>query len=103
MKDDIIRAEHQVLRALCQDAPQGPVRELAKLILKDYRWRDPLNATLFEVLVALRNSAPGVLRPELPALLTRRGFPDLPWEDLFAPHGLTKAEVEALMRHLQKL
>ena len=103
MKDDVLHAERQAIRALCQGTPQGSVRELAKLILNDYRWRNPLNATLFETLVGLKNSSPDFLRAELPALLTRRGFPDLPWEELFAPHGLTKAQAEELMRHLQEL
>jgi len=103
MRDDVIQAERQALRALCQGTPQGSVLELAKRFLKDYRWRNPLNAPLFETLAGLKTSSLDVLRAELPALLTRRGFPDLPWEDLFAPHGLTMAEAEELMRHLQEL
>ena len=103
MKDAVIHAERQVLRALCQGTPQGPVREIARLILNDYHWRDLLHAVLFETMASLKTDSPDVLRAELPALLTRRGFPDLPWEDFFAPHGLTKEEAETLMRRLRQL
>ena len=102
-EDAVIPAERQVLRALCQGTPQGSVREIAKHILKDYRWRGPLNDVLFETLASLETDSPEVLRAQLPAVLTRRGFPDVPWEDFFAPHRLTKEDSEKLMRRLRQL
>ena len=92
-----------MLRALSQGTPQGSVREIGKLTLKNYRWRDSVHAVFFEILRDLPAASPETLRAQLPALLTRRGFPDLNWEDLFSPHHLAKDEAEDLMRHLKSL
>jgi hypothetical protein len=100
-EDGVTQAERQVLRALCQGTAQGSVRESARLLLKNYRWRDPVHGVLFETLANLAAPAPEALRSQLPALLTRRGFPDVAWEDFFSPHGMTKEEAEELMRRLK--
>ena len=89
-----------MLRALCQGTPQGSVRATARDILHSYRWREPLHHVIFEVVLSIPTEVPEVIRTQLPARLTRRGFPDVDIEDLFKPHGLSKEEAEHLIRRL---
>jgi len=44
--------------------------------------------------------SPELARQQLPARLTRAGFPDVEVEDLFRPHSLSQAAAEELMRDL---
>lgn len=97
---DIVQAERLVLRALCQARPGGPVRGSVELLLRDYRWREPLHGLVFEILVLRAGIPPEILPSQLPVLLTRRGFPDVAWEDLFEPHTLSEEEVVRLIRQL---
>ena len=97
----ILKDERRVLQALCQGTPQGFVRATAKDILRTYRWREPLHHVIFEVVLSIPTEIPEVIRTQLPARLTRRGFPDVDIEDFFEPHGLAKEEAERLIRHLR--
>lgn len=92
--------EPQVLRALCQGTPEGSVRAFAKRQLQGYRWSDPAREILFQCLLELATDNPALLRAELPARLTRRGFPDVAWEEFFQPPTLAKQEAERLIRQL---
>ncbi len=98
--EKIIQAERRVLQAICQGTPDGPLRESAARILKTYGWREPLHQVIFETLMAVPTDAPDVIRDQLPSRLTRKGFPDVTWEDFFRPCSLTKREAERLMRQL---
>ena len=102
-EDDIIQTERCVLQALCQGAPEGSVREAAKVILRHYRWHEPLHQMIFNLLVEMPTDDPEVIRDLLPSRLTRKGFPDVAWEDFFQPHPLSKEEAERLMQHLRAL
>ena len=95
-----VEVERSVLRTLCQGTPQGSVRATARDILRTYRWREPLHHVIFEVVLSIPTEVPEVIRAQLPARLTRRGFPDVDIEDLFKPHGLSKEEAEHLIRRL---
>jgi len=97
----ILKDERRVLRALCQGTPQGSVRATARDILRAYRWREPLHQVVFEVVLGIPTEAPEVVRTQLPARLTRKGFPDVDIEDFFMPHGLSKEEAERLIRELR--
>jgi len=97
----ILEVERQVLRALCQGTPQGSVRATARDILRTYRWREPLHQIVFEVVLGIPTEAPEVIREQLPARLTRKGFPDVDIEGFFKPHGLSKEEAERLIRQLR--
>lgn len=97
----IIQTERRVLQALCGGTPQGSVREAAGLILKDYRWREPLHQAMFNILVSLQTDIPEVIRDHLPARLTRWGYPDVATDVFFQPHSLSKEEAEHLMCQLR--
>ena len=71
-------------------------------LLGDYTWSEPLHRVIFE---AIRSSPPGspqFLQARLPAMLTRRGYPDVDLDPCFQPHGLTQAEVERFMKELKE-
>jgi hypothetical protein len=97
----ILEVERRVLGALCQGTPQGSVRATARDILRTYRWREPLHQIVFEVVLSIPTEAPEVIREQLLARLTRKGFPDVNIEDFFKPHGLSKEEAERLIRQLR--
>ncbi|HMD98361.1 MAG TPA: hypothetical protein VKM93_13650 [Terriglobia bacterium] len=92
--------ERLVLSALCQGTPQGPVKESARGILAHYRWREPLHQIVYHVLLAMPFDSPELARQQLPARLTRAGFPDVEVDDLFRPHSLSQAAAEELMHDL---
>ena len=71
-------------------------------LLGDYTWSELLHRVIFE---AIRSSPPGspqFLQARLPAMLTRRGYPDVDLDPFFQPHGLTQAEVERFMKELKE-
>ena len=51
-------------------------------MLANYAWLDADNEILFEAIRQLFAQSPREILTHLPAELTRRGFPDLPWEPL---------------------
>ena len=77
------------------------MRATARDILRTYRWREPLHQVVFEVVLSIPTEAPEVIREQLPARLTRKGFPDVDIEGFFKPHGLSKEEAERLIRQLR--
>jgi hypothetical protein len=97
---DILETERRVLRALCQGTLEGSVRAAARALLPSYRWREPLHQVIFDVVLSIPSDIPEVIQSQLPARLTRRGFPDFNFDDLFRPHGLSKDDAEGLMREL---
>jgi hypothetical protein len=93
------QAELQVLRAICQESPLGSVREAASRLLKNYRWQEPVHQAIFTCLLQLPAGNPELLRTELPACMTRKGFPDVDWETFFEPLPLTPQDVaKAVLR-----
>jgi len=100
MGDPVIEMERQILSALCRAEHGEPLRRLARESLRFYRWREPAHEAIFEVLMALPATSPENIREQLPTRITRRGFPDIPWEQLFLYPAISKSEVEELVRQL---
>jgi hypothetical protein len=73
--ESIVR-ERAILRALCVAEVHRADRLRALSILAKYRFHDPHHQVLFDVLQEVPSATPALLRERLPALLTRRGFPD---------------------------
>lgn len=76
------------------------MRDVGKLVLQNYRWREASHQVIFEALISIPSEDPLVIQDQLPSRLTRRGFPDVAWEGIFEAHGLSKDEAEQLMRQL---
>ena len=94
--------ERRVLKAVCQGAGDGSVRTLARSLLARYRWRDPVHAAVFDIAMSVPLN-PAVLKEQLPARLTRQGFPDFDVAALFASPPPTCRQATAWMRRLRKL
>ncbi len=94
----LVEVERQVLRALCQGALD---RRASLNTLRNYRWREPLHQVIFDLLINMPGADPELIREQLPARLTRRGFPDfdLAW---FQPHALTRKDIERLIDRLRE-
>jgi hypothetical protein len=97
----IAEIEMLVLRAVCQETPQGPAREAAARTLSQYAWREPVHLAIYKCLLSTHRVKPEDLRSELLACLTRKGFPDIELEFLFEPHTLSCQIVEQLMLRLK--
>jgi hypothetical protein len=100
MGDDPIERERLMIQVLCQ-AADGQVRVKAGNVLRSYRWRDPFCQTVFEIIAETPSGGLAAIRGELPARLTRKGFPDFDLDELFHPHGLSHEEVSKLVEQLK--
>src|SRR5579863_6513230 len=92
--------EIRVLQFVCSAAADESERAAVIRALADYAWLDADNEILFEAIRALFARNPANILSELPAALTRRGFPDLPWEPLKQRSPLALGEALALADEL---
>ena len=97
---NLAAVERAVLQCLCQGTPQGSVKPAGRRFLEQYSWSILTHRIIFEGLMSLMTDDPETLRQQLPAQLTRRGFPDVDLELFDSPHKLTKDEAEKLMKKL---
>jgi hypothetical protein len=100
-KHHLVNIERQLLQALCQETTAGALRETAQRLLVDYRWRDPTHQAVFDSLKDIPSRSPIPIRDQVPARVTRRGFPDVNWDEFFAPSTLSTEYSEDLMRQLR--
>jgi hypothetical protein len=113
--------ESKILRALCNEPPPpispgthdatppaAPHQHDPALIgkraaifaqLRAYPWQDPEHRVIFEALTALPGRSATELREQLPAQATRMGFPDVNWQNYFAPAAADSA-LETLVAEL---
>jgi hypothetical protein len=96
----IIETERQLLQALCQESCEESVRESDRRALAEYGWRDPVHDIIFRFVVAQSKGVGIPLRERLSSLLTRKGFPDVEWEEFFRPASLSREKIEDLIRQL---
>jgi hypothetical protein len=99
-REEIIHLELEVLQAMCTGTPEGTVWDKGMLLLDAYPFQEISHQVLFEVLQEINTDLPDIIRKQLPARLTKKGFPALDFERFLAPHGLSEAEAEARMRKL---
>jgi len=75
--------EIAVLQALCAQPAGDAFRAQLVNILKGYRWEHTDHRVIYEALVEINSWDRETLRRELPAAVTRRGFPDIHCERFF--------------------
>ncbi|MGH9398059.1 MAG: hypothetical protein ACRD18_14565 [Terriglobia bacterium] len=92
------QVERQILRVLCQGFHDGPLCEDAWRSLGNRVWHEAEHQVIFSALAAHRDRPLALIREQLPARLTRLGFPDAAWEDLLHPHGLDRAGAEEIIK-----
>lgn len=96
----ILAAEVELLRALCAGTVTGDERTQAMKRLGVYRFRDAGHQLIFDALQEFNREQPQVLRQQLPERLTRKGFPDLDFENFLARTSLSSREVVELVEKL---
>ena len=88
---------------MCDATGDEPAREAVICALANYIWLDADNEILFETIRDSFARNPADILSALPAALTRRGFPDLPWEPLRQRSPLLPDEAVALAGELRRL
>jgi hypothetical protein len=76
--------ELAVLRLLCVLPGGDALRAKLADELKGYRWEHADHRVIYEALIETDIGDTETLRRELPAAVTRMGFPDVNWERFFA-------------------
>jgi len=99
MGTDLI-LEKLVLRLLCAGTLEGGVHGVAISLLRGYAWQSTLHQAIFDAIFAAPSIDTEVLRRLLPAKLTRMGFPDVEWEEIFSPPSLSGDEAIATVRQM---
>lgn len=92
--------ETNLLRFLCDAQGEIAARRRVLSIIGDYAWSTPDSAIFFECIRELSERSSKNILANLPAQLTRRGFPDMPCEILAAPPTLSSASALALAKKL---
>ena len=95
-----LHLEQLILRLLCAGTPQGPVKNVLVPLLRDYHWQRQLHQIIFSAVAAIPSDDPATLRQLLPAKLTRMGFPDIEWEEIFTPPLLSTERAADMVRQM---
>lgn len=100
-REQILTTELQVLRALCTGTRQGSVWDKGMLLLGTYPFQDVVHQLIFDVLQEINTDLPEIIRKQLPARLTRKGFPAVDYEKFLTPFGRSAPEAVEQMRQLR--
>jgi hypothetical protein len=95
-----LHLEKLALRLLCAATSEGGLRDALVPPLRGYAWKSTLHRAIFQAIEAFPSRDPHLLRQWLPAKLTRMGFPDVEWDELFAPPEMSGEESLALVRQM---
>jgi hypothetical protein len=68
--------------------------------LTGYQFTDPVRQAIFDEVGKMGRERKEILRQELPARLTRRGFPHADFAALFVPSSFTAAQALAMAARL---
>ncbi len=98
----IAALERQILRALCAGVSNAADWDQLASELRVHHWQDPDHKVVYQALRAIKSRDPKTLREELPAQVTRMGFPDMDWSLYFDAIELPTPEIEGLIRRLQQ-
>lgn len=96
-----ILQERRVLQAFCK-ADAAVLRNAGRL-LSSYRWRESVHQIIFTCLSSVSTGGPLSLRERLAACATRKGFPDINWEEFFPTQPISAQESEERLRQLLDL
>lgn len=95
----LIENEKQLLRFLCARENLADRQKLCRQLSK-YSWRERDHQILFEAIGELLPTAPRQILEQLPAALTRRGFPDISCDGLAGSSTWDAAAAVALAEEL---
>jgi hypothetical protein len=94
-----IHLEELVLAALCQGA-FDPARNKVMRRLASYRFATDSHQVVCRALASIPTADPRRLRELLPSRLNNLGFPDMDWENLFAPRTFEQDRLAAQLDSL---
>jgi hypothetical protein len=99
--DRIKLLERRILQALCglEIAPQNWDRLAGSI--SEYSWREPDHRVVYDALRGIRTQDSTTRRDQLPAQVTRMGFPDVDWSLYFGSEEMPDCEIEELIRRLK--
>ena len=92
--------ERRLLRFLCAREADAAARRSVARRLADYSWRDADHEILFEAISELLRDEPRQILSELPAAITRLGFPDISCEWLAVDCGMNSTQARELAEEL---
>jgi hypothetical protein len=99
---EIFEAEQLLLKFLCAHPAAATAQEI-KSQLSSYKWRNPDHSVVFEALNRLNSARTATqLREQLPAQLTRLGFPDVNYEIYFEGKIPEERQIPALIETLRR-
>ena len=78
-----VSLEGRILRLLCSDSLSREEKSRAINEVDKYAWCEPEHDVLFQAIRRIGACDGRRLREELPAQLTRMGFPDVNWDQYF--------------------
>src|SRR5580700_4933818 len=96
----VFELERETLCALCVRASLNAQHPTAMRELSNHVWQDAEHRVVFEAIQRLSSSDPKLLREQLPAQATRMGFPDVSWDNYFAPPPGARLNFSLLVREL---
>lgn len=112
--DKILDLERGVLRAICSDfttssgthgkRTKNPLAEALRDAvgqLADYTWQSTEHAVVFRAIAKLQATGNANVAEQLPAQVTRMGFPDVDWRLYLRPSGTPRVEIAELVRILK--
>jgi hypothetical protein len=99
--DSILALERRILQALCVGANSPDDWDHLAGRLAGYRWLGSDHKVVFEAFRAIKSRDPETRLDELPAQVTRMGFPDVDWKACFEPDDGTEQKLEDLIRRLE--
>ena len=97
---DRLAAELGILQAMCLEPSASPLRVLCSTRLADYAFADVVHQAVFDALRETGNADPELLREQLPARLTLKGFPDVDYEPFLSGTALSPPVAEILINSL---
>jgi hypothetical protein len=97
----IAALERQILRALCAGGSDASDWDRLASALSAHHWQDPDHKVVYQALRAIKSRDPKTRRDELPAQVTRMGFPDVNWSLYFEGEELSVAEIVELITQLK--
>lgn len=93
--------ERDILRFLCSTDIDSDDWKRFLARLGAHEWRDPEHKVIYDALGSIRSADPKTRRDELPAQVTRMGFPDVDFEKYFDPDGLPNVPLDRLIDRLE--
>jgi len=92
--------ERDILRELCAGQIKSQDWHSVLHRLSAYEWKDPEHKVVFDALQAIKSDDAPIRRQELPAQVTRMGFPDVDWGKYLDADAQPGLPIEQLIRRL---